>query len=54
LTTEIEKSIAKKGSVGLFAIPGLCKIVVKNKPALPRRHVPSSRGRWRLRTSPRT
>jgi nucleoid DNA-binding protein len=39
LATEIEKSIAKKGSVGLFAIPGLCKIVVKNKPALPRRQV---------------
>lgn len=39
LTSEIEKSIAKKGSPGMFAIPGLCKIVIKNKPALPRRQV---------------
>lgn len=39
LTGEIEKNIAKKGGPGMFAIPGLCKIVVKNKPALPRRQV---------------
>lgn len=39
LTTEIEKSISKKGGPGMFAIPGLCKIVVKNRPALPRRQV---------------
>jgi nucleoid DNA-binding protein len=39
LTTEIEKCISKKGGPGMFAIPGLCKIVVKNRPALPRRQV---------------
>lgn len=39
LAAEIEKSIAKKGGPGMFAIPGLCKIVIKNKPALPRRQV---------------
>lgn len=39
LTKEIERSIAKKGSPGMFAIPGLCKVVVKNKPAQPRRQV---------------
>lgn len=39
LAAEIEKNIAKKGGPGMFTIPGLCKIVVKNKPALPRREV---------------
>jgi nucleoid DNA-binding protein len=39
LTAEIEKNIAKKGSPGMFTIPGLCKIVVRNKPALPKRQV---------------
>ena len=39
LTAEIEKNIAKKGSCGQFTIPGLCKIVVQNKPALPKREV---------------
>lgn len=39
LTTEIEKNIARKGSPGMFTIPGLCKIVVRNKPALPKRQV---------------
>ena len=39
LTDEIEKNIARKGSAGMFTIPGLCKIVVRNKPALPKRQV---------------
>lgn len=39
LTTEIENNIAKRGSAGMFTIPGLCKIVVKDKPALPKRQV---------------
>ena len=39
LTGEIEKNIAKRGSAGMFTIPGLCKIVVKDKPALPKRQV---------------
>ena len=39
LTSEIEKNIAKRGSAGMFTIPGLCKIVVKDKPALPKREV---------------
>ena len=39
LTNEIEKNIARKGSAGMFTIPGLCKIVVRNKPALPKRQV---------------
>ena len=39
LTQEIENNIAKKGSAGMFTIPGLCKIVVRNKPALPKRQV---------------
>ena len=39
LTNEIEKNIAKRGSAGMFTIPGLCKIVVKDKPALPKRQV---------------
>jgi len=33
LTGLIEDNIAKKGSPGQFAIPGLCKIVVQRKPA---------------------
>lgn len=39
LTGEIEKNIAGRGSAGMFTIPGLCKIVVRNKPALPKRQV---------------
>ncbi len=39
LTTEIEKNIAGRASAGMFTIPGLCKIVVRNKPALPKRQV---------------
>jgi nucleoid DNA-binding protein len=39
LSTEIQKSIGKKGAPGQFTIPGLCKIVVQHKPALPRRQV---------------
>ena len=39
LTAEIEKNIAKRGSAGMFTIPGLCKIVVKDRPALPKREV---------------
>ena len=39
LTAEIEKNIAKRGSAGMFTIPGLCKIVVKDKPAMPKRQV---------------
>jgi nucleoid DNA-binding protein len=39
LTTEIEKNISRKGSPGSFTIPGLCKIVVRTKPALPKRQV---------------
>ncbi len=38
LTSEIENAVSKKGP-GMFTIPGLCKIVVQNKPALPRREV---------------
>lgn len=36
LTSEVGKAVGKKGP-GLFAIPGLCKIVRKNKPAQPAR-----------------
>ena len=39
LTAEIEKNIGKKGGPGMFTIPGLCKIVVQNKPALGKREV---------------
>ncbi len=39
LTNEIEKNIAGRSSAGMFTIPGLCKIVVRNKPALPKRQV---------------
>ena len=33
---EVGKALGKKGP-GMFAIPGLCKIVRKNKPATPAR-----------------
>ncbi|TXT19234.1 MAG: DNA-binding protein [Planctomycetota bacterium] len=36
LAGEVGKALGKKGP-GLFAIPGLCKIVRKNKPATPAR-----------------
>ncbi|MFG0286802.1 MULTISPECIES: HU family DNA-binding protein [Rhodopirellula] len=36
LAAEIEKSL-KKGGPGQFAIPGLCKIVLKDVPAKPKR-----------------
>lgn len=36
LTAEVGKALGKKGP-GVFAIPGLCKIVRKNKPAQPAR-----------------
>ncbi len=39
LTDEIQKNIAGRNSAGMFTIPGLCKIVVRNKPALPKRQV---------------
>ena len=39
LTAEIETNVGKKGGPGMFTIPGLCKIVVQNKPALPKRQV---------------
>ena len=39
LTGEIEKNIAKRGSAGMFTIPGLCKIYVKDVPAKPKRQV---------------
>jgi nucleoid DNA-binding protein len=39
LAKEIEKNIGKRGGPGQFTIPGLCKIVVQHKPALPRRQV---------------
>lgn len=39
LNAEIEKNVGKKGSAGQFTIPGLCKIVVQDKPALPKREV---------------
>lgn len=39
LTDEIQKNIGKKGGPGMFTIPGLCKIVVQNKPAMPKREV---------------
>jgi len=39
LTAEIENNVGKKGGSGMFTIPGLCKIVVQNKPALPKRQV---------------
>ncbi len=38
LTSEIEKAVSKKGP-GSFTIPGLCKIVIKDKPAMPKRQV---------------
>ncbi len=39
LTAEIEGNIAKKTACGQFTIPGLCKIVVKDRPALGKRQV---------------
>ncbi|MEM9944065.1 MAG: HU family DNA-binding protein [Planctomycetota bacterium] len=39
LSAEIEKNISKKGGPGQFTIPGLCKVVVQDKPALPKREV---------------
>ena len=39
LTAEIEDNIAKKGASGQFTIPGLCKIVVQDRPAQPKREV---------------
>lgn len=36
LSAEVGKALGKKGP-GLFAIPGLCKVVRKNKPATPAR-----------------
>lgn len=36
LNDEIGKALSKKGP-GTFTIPGLCKIVVQNKPAVPAR-----------------
>ncbi len=38
LTDEIRKSVSKKGP-GQFTLPGLCKILVKDKPAMPKRKV---------------
>jgi nucleoid DNA-binding protein len=39
LNGEIENNVAKKGGPGQFTIPGLCKIVVQDKPAMPKREV---------------
>ena len=39
LNVEIEKNVAKKGGPGQFTIPGLCKIVVQDKPAIGKREV---------------
>ncbi len=39
LNLEIEKNVAKKGGPGQFTIPGLCKIVVQDKPAMAKREV---------------
>ncbi len=39
LNVEIENNVAKKGGPGQFTIPGLCKIVVQDKPAMPKREV---------------
>lgn len=36
LNDEIAKALAKTGA-GTFTLPGLCKIVVQNKPAVPAR-----------------
>lgn len=36
LNDEIAKALSKKGA-GTFTLPGLCKIVVQNKPAVPAR-----------------
>ena len=39
LNVEIEKNVAKRGGPGQFTIPGLCKIVVQDKPAMGKREV---------------
>ncbi|MGY8749000.1 MAG: HU family DNA-binding protein [Pirellulales bacterium] len=39
LTAEIDKNVAQSGGPGQFTIPGLCKIVVQDKPAMPKREV---------------
>ena len=39
LTAQIQKNIAGKDAPGMFTIPGLCKIVVQDKKALPKRQV---------------
>ena len=39
LNAEIEKNVAGKVGPGQFTIPGLCKIVVQDKPAMPKREV---------------
>ncbi len=39
MTSEIRKNIAGPGAPGQFTIPGLCKIVVQDKKALPKREV---------------
>lgn len=39
LTDQIQNNIGKRGSAGQFTIPGLCKIVVKERPALGKRQV---------------
>ena len=33
LTTEIKKSVSKRGGPGQFTVPGLCKITIQRKPA---------------------
>ncbi len=38
LTAQISSAVSKKGP-GQFTIPGLCKIVVRNKPATKKRQV---------------
>lgn len=39
LTNEIERALTNTSDAGQFTIPGLCKIVVKDRPALPKREV---------------
>ena len=51
LTAEIEKNVGGKGACGQFTIPGLCKIVVRDKPAMPKREVRNP-GTCLLYTSP--
>ena len=38
LEDQIRKSVGRRGA-GMFTIPGLCKIVVQDKPAMPKREV---------------